>query len=52
MSRLLILLLGLDAAVVFVGLLHRRNMWVFIIIYWLILMVKNIFDLVSGKLRR
>lgn len=51
MSRLLILL-GLDAAVVFVGLLHRRNMWAFIIIYWFILMAKNIFDLVSGKFRR
>ena len=44
-SQLLIILLMLDAAWVAYGLIRKRNMWRWICLYWLILTVKNLADL-------
>ena len=43
----LILLLMVDAAVVFFGLTKKKNMWPFIVVYWLILTIKNMIDFVK-----
>lgn len=48
MSQILILLLGIDAAIVFAGLLQQRNMWAFIVAYWLILTAKNFVDFAAN----
>lgn len=47
MSQFLIFLLGIDAAIVFTGLLRQQNMWAFIVAYWLILTIKNFADLIA-----
>ena len=47
-SQLCIFGLMLIASVVAVGLMKRRNMWKWIIAYWLLLTVKNIIDFVGG----
>lgn len=44
MTQLLIFLLMIDAAIVFVGLCRKKNMWVWICLYWLILTAKNAID--------
>lgn len=44
----LVLALMLIAAVVLVGLVRRRNMWVWIIAYWAVLTVRNAVTLVMG----
>lgn len=49
MSQFLIFLLGIDAAIVFAGLLQQQNMWAFIVAYWLILTIKNFTDLVVSR---
>lgn len=40
--------LMLIASVVAVGLMKRRNMWKWIIAYWVLLTIKNIIDFVGG----
>lgn len=47
-SQVCILGLIVIAAVVAFGLMKRRNMWKWIIAYWLLLTVKNIIDFVGG----
>ena len=43
-SQILVFVLMVDATVVYVGLLRKENMWAFIVLYWLILTVKNAVD--------
>ncbi len=52
MSQFLICLLGIDAAIVFAGLTQQKNMWAFIVAYWLILTVKNFVDLAVSRKNR
>lgn len=42
-----ILLLALIAGIVCVGLSQKRNMWKWIVGYWLVLTAKNLMDLVE-----
>lgn len=51
MTHLLIALLFLDSALVFLGLLSRVNMQPFIVLYWLVLMLKNLCDLRASRRR-
>lgn len=44
-AQILIFLLMADAAWVAYGLIRKRNRWVWICIYWLILTAKNMVDL-------
>ena len=46
-SQILIFALMADAYIVFVGLLRKKNMWAFIVLYWLILTLKNAVDFVG-----
>ena len=46
-TQLLIFLLMADAAYVAYGLMRKRNMWKLIVLYWVILTVKNLVDLVG-----
>ena len=43
-TQILIFLLCADAAWVAVGLLRKRNMWLWICCYWVILTLKNLAD--------
>ena len=43
-AQLLIFMLMADAAFVAYGLIHKRNMWKAIVLYWLILTAKNLVD--------
>ena len=43
-SQFLVILLALDAAWVCAGLCQRKNMWKWIIVYWLVLTLKNLAD--------
>lgn len=45
---ILALLLMVDAAWVADGLLHKRNMWKWIALYWVILAVKNVVGLIEA----
>lgn len=45
-SQILVILLMLDAAWVAYGQLKRKNMWCFIVLYWVILTLKNLADIV------
>ncbi len=47
-NYILVLLLMLDAAWVAEGLLHKKNMWKWIALYWVILTVKNVIGLVEA----
>lgn len=47
MSQFCVFLLMLNAAYVAYGLSRRRNMWLFIILYWIILTIKNYIDFVG-----
>ena len=47
-SQFCVLGLIVIAAVAAFGLMKRRNMWKWIIAYWLLLTVKNIIDFVGG----
>ena len=40
-------LLLIIALVVFVGLHEHKNMWIFIVLYWFVLTVKNLFGLME-----
>lgn len=44
----LVLALMVIAAVVLVGLYRRRNMWKWIVAYWVVLTVRNAVTLVMG----
>lgn len=44
MSQFFVFLLMIDAAIVAFGLARKRNMWRFIVAYWIILTLKNAFD--------
>ena len=44
-AQFFVLLLYLDAAVVAAGLIKKRNMWPFIVLYWILLTIKNCCDL-------
>jgi hypothetical protein len=46
-DQLLILLLMLDALIVAVGLAKKKNMWTFIVMYWIILFTKNAMNFTS-----
>lgn len=46
-DQMMILLLMADAAVVAIGLLRKKNMWLFIVLYWLLLTIKNIMNFAS-----
>lgn len=46
-SQTLIFLLMADAAWIAYGLYRKRNMWAWIVAYWVILTVKNLADLVG-----
>ena len=43
-AQLLIFLLMADAAFVAYGLIRKRNMWHWIVAYWIILTLKNLAD--------
>lgn len=40
-DQFMILLLAMDAAIVTIGLTKKKNMWLFIVLYWLLLTIKN-----------
>ena len=40
-------LLLIISLIVFIGLLRKRNMWGWIVCYWLVLTVKNLLDLLG-----
>lgn len=44
-SQFFVFLLCLDAAFVAAGLMKKRNMWAFIVLYWILLTIKNCCDL-------
>ena len=44
MLQMLIFALMIDAAIIAAGLIKRRNMWQFIVLYWIILTIKNAVD--------
>lgn len=46
-SQAIVFLLMADAAWVAYGLFRKRNMWRWICLYWVILTIKNLVDLVS-----
>lgn len=45
LSQSFIVLLCVDAAWVAYGLIRRRNMWRYIVLYWVLLTLKNLCDL-------
>lgn len=47
-SQFFIFLLLLDAANVAYGLYKKRNMWGWIVLYWVILTCKNFVDLIGA----
>ena len=46
-SQGLVILLMLDAAWVFAGLIRQKNRWAWICLYWFILTLKNLADLLK-----
>ena len=46
-SQILVFLLMIEAAWVSVGLYRKKNMWVFIFWYWVILTAKNAVDFIG-----
>lgn len=48
LSQLCVFGLMLIASVVAIGLAKRRNMWKWIIAYWMLLTIKNVIDFVGG----
>ena len=46
-SQLLIILLMADAAWVAYGLLRKKNRWTWICLYWILLTLKNLMDLLK-----
>lgn len=47
MVKILVLILAVNAFVVFCGQIKKKNMWLWIVGYWLILTVKNVLDLIN-----
>jgi hypothetical protein len=39
----------IDAAHVANGLVHHRDMWKWIVLYWVILTIKNLVDFLAGR---
>lgn len=52
LSQLAVLMLMVDAGVVFAGLLQQKNMWILIVVYWFILTLKNLFDFVGSQVHK
>lgn len=48
MTQFLIFMLMADAAWVAYGLIRKRNMWRWICLYWVILTIKNLLDLMGA----
>ena len=46
-SQTLVFALMIDAYIVFVGLLRKENMWRMIVVYWVLLTLKNAVDFVG-----
>lgn len=44
---ILTVMLMLDALIVAIGLAKKKNMWIFIVMYWIILVVKNVENLIA-----
>ena len=44
---ILTVMLMLDALIVAIGLAKKKNMWIFIVMYWIILVVKNVEYLIA-----
>lgn len=47
LTNLLIILLAILAAYVAYGLYHKQNMWKWIMVYWLVLTVKNFTEVIA-----
>lgn len=48
LSQFLVLLLMIDAGWVANGLVHHRDMWKWIVLYWVLLTAKNAVDWIGG----
>ena len=48
-SAILIIILAIIAAVVATGLIMGCTMWAVIIIYWLVLTIKNVVDFIQSR---
>ena len=44
---ILTVMLMLDVLIVAIGLAKKKNMWIFIVMYWIILVVKNVENLIA-----
>lgn len=44
---ILTVMLMLDALIVAIGLAKKKNMWIFIVMYWIVLVVKNVGNLIA-----
>ena len=51
-SQIFVFLLCADASIVFAGLSQNKNMWEYIVAYWLILTAKNFVDFIIGQRNR
>lgn len=51
-SQMLVVILIVIAAIVAGGLMLSRNMWAWIIAYWIVLTIKNAADFFAGKKAR
>jgi hypothetical protein len=49
MTNLIIISLAIIAAIVACGLSRKRNMWHWIVVYWLVLTIKNLLDYITTK---
>lgn len=49
LTNLLIIFLAVIAAVVACGLYRKRNMWHWILLYWIVLTIKNLLDYITTK---
>lgn len=45
-DQIMIFLLAIDAGIVAVGLSKKKNMWLFILLYWMALLMKNAMNLI------
>jgi len=51
-KNLMIVLLIIESALVLVGLLMKQDVWVGIVCYWAVLLMKNISDYIDEKRNR
>ena len=49
LTNLLIISLTIIAAVVTYGLYRKRNMWRWVVLYWIVLTIKNVLDAIGGS---